>query len=330
MTILEDLAAGRIDAAEAARRIDALKAQEPAPESPAESAPEQTDQQGEGEFDAGRPQFATHAREVFRHAEEAEPVEAEVVEETPAEEPVEKPGRAADPVDEDEDVPTRTTTGARGVTKVVVRAVGRRVRIVGDASVATLSADGPHVLRRTGKTLEVTSDGEIGPSFGGFSIIRPPRSVDDLRTLGFGKELLIRVNPVIPVDVEVTGGGLAVTDVPVLGKVRVTVGSCTIDGVNEIEDALVQTGSATVKGDICQGRSRVRVESGALTVVLGEKSNVTVRAESQLGRVVWPGEPSGKLDEYVAGNGSARLDVGVVMGQASIKDAADHEEKGRR
>ena len=62
-----------------------------------------------------------------------------------------------------------------------MRAVGRRVRIVGDPTVATASAEGPHVLRRNGSVLEVTSDGDIGPTLDGFSILRPPRSLDDLR-----------------------------------------------------------------------------------------------------------------------------------------------------
>lgn len=317
MSILEDLAAGRIDAAEAARRIEALKNESPEngtseQEQPADAA---------GEFDRGRPQFATHAREVFREPEPepepaaaSEPVDAEVVDE-PTGQPTEESA--------DEQVPPRTATGTRGVNKVIIRAVGRRVRVVGDTAVATLSADGPHVLRRTGKTLEVTSDGEIGPSFGSFSIVRPPRSIEDLRTLGFGKELVVRVNPAIPVDVEVTGGGLAVTGVPVIGKLRVTVGSCNVDGIVEVEDALIQTGSATFRGDISQGRSRIRVESGSLTVTLGRKANVAVHADSQLGRVAWPGEQTGRIDEYVAGNGAARLDIGVVMGHASVKDEND-------
>ena len=39
---------------------------------------------------------------------------------------------------------------AGAVERISVRTVGRRVRIVGDTAVATLSADGPHVLRRNG------------------------------------------------------------------------------------------------------------------------------------------------------------------------------------
>ena len=161
--ILEDLAAGRIDASEAARRIDALKAA-------AEQTSEPSDDEIAGEAD--RP--GQHASGVFNQP----------------------------PFVEDVPPSPRRATGAKGVDRVSVRAVARRVRIVGDGSVATASVDGPHVLRRTGSVLEVTSDGDIGPSFDGF-VLRPPRSFDDLRSIGLGKELLVRVNPSIAVDAEV-------------------------------------------------------------------------------------------------------------------------------
>src|ERR1700712_4074912 len=114
--ILDDLAGGRIDASEAARRIDALKA--------------------------------------ASAEDRSEPV-------TVGSEPATPP----------EDVPAAAPTAseprgkaANGVERISVRAVGRRVRIVGETSVATLSADGPHVLRRNGSVLEGSRDGELGAS----------------------------------------------------------------------------------------------------------------------------------------------------------------------
>ncbi|MGD8216118.1 hypothetical protein [Aestuariimicrobium sp. Y1814] len=320
-TILEDLAAGRIDIAEAGRRLDALASQSPSDADDVVDAEPVEDEPGP--YEAGRPQYTTHAREDFRAPRDEASSEPEPETEPEAE-------KESTPEDEDvieePEVTSPKPTGSKGVDKVIVRSVGRRVRIVGDASVATLSASGPHVLRRTGKTLEVSSDGEIGPNFGAFSIIRPPRSVDDLRTMATGKELVVKVNPNIPVDVEVTAGSLHTSKVPVLGKVRVTAGGASLNDVLEVADALVQAGSASVRGDISQGRSRVRVESGSLTIHLGAASNVTVRAETQLGRVSWPGEQSGSIDEYVAGNGAARLDIGVVMGHASVREAQPEDE----
>jgi hypothetical protein len=283
--ILEDLAAGRIDASEAARRIDAAKADAPEPK-PAEPTNEELGEE------PSRRQYSPYAREVFGQPGEDEPAPAS--------------GR-------------RRPTGSKGVDRISVRAVGRRVRIVGDASVATVSAEGPHVLRRNGSVLEVTSDGEIGPNLDGFSILRPPRSLDDIRAMGLGKELYLRINPSIIVDVEVTAGHLTSADLPYLGKVRVTAGGAELSGIAEVNDVLVQAGSASIMGTITTGRSRVRVESGQLTVDLADDSNVTVRGEAQLGKVSWSGAHTGQVDEVVLGNGSARLDVGVVMGWANIK-----------
>ena len=215
-TILEELAAGRIDAAEAARRIDALKAAEatPAPE-PVQPEPVQPESvqseptfvepsnedlaaagastDAESDEDAwaattDRPQQAGVTTESFvRNDPEPESVPP-TPEQAKSEQPRSEPTR-----------PKPVNTG--GVERISVRAVGRRVRIVGELSVATLSADGPHVLRRNGSVLEVSSDGEMGASLDGFSILRAPRNLEDIRALGLGKELLLRVNPNIVVDV---------------------------------------------------------------------------------------------------------------------------------
>jgi hypothetical protein len=54
-----------------------------------------------------------------------------------------------------------------------------------------------------------------------------------------------------------------------------------------------------------------------LTVKLAAEADVTVHAESQLGRVGWPDDEM--VDELVVGNGAAKLDIAVIMGFATIK-----------
>src|SRR5215213_6215196 len=147
--ILEELAAGRIDAAEASRRIDALKAAETTSASAAQSEPSVTAEPTNEELaserepdsdpwaaETDRPQHATYHTESFGNSK-PEPAP-------------EEPPAAEEPV--------RTPVNTNGVERVSIRAIGRRVRIVGETSVATLSADGPHVLRRNGSVLEVSSD----------------------------------------------------------------------------------------------------------------------------------------------------------------------------
>lgn len=213
-------------------------------------------------------------------------------------------------------------TGVKGTQRITIRAVGRRVTLIGDSSVATASVTGEHVLRRHGDVLEVSADGEIGPKLEGFSLLNPPRSLDDLRGITLARGLTVRVNPAIEVDVEVTAGSLAVREVPFLGRVRVTAGGVQVTGVRRITDALVQAGSGTVEGPINAGRSRLKIESGSLGLTLTRRASVTVRAQAQLGRVAWP-EDSGSVDELVVGSGSARLDLEVVMGSASVKRVED-------
>lgn len=275
--ILEDLAAGRIDAAEASRRIDAARnAPDPAP---FEQPPRPTPQEASAEWH-DNPQFAIPTTE--------------------------QPKK-------------RRAPGTNGVDRISVRAVGRRVRIVGDQGVATVAVNGPHVLRRNGSVLEVNSDGDAGPSLDGFSLLRPPRSLDDLRSLGLGKELELRVNPSIVVDVEVTAGTLTTEGVPYLGKVRLTAGSAVLKDVAEASDVLAQAGQVTLDGRITSGRSRIRCESGSVTIAIEEGSNVVVHGETQLGRIAWSGHHEEGLDEVVLGSGAARLDLSVVMGYATVK-----------
>jgi len=309
-TILEDLAAGRIDAAEAARRIDGLKSADQAVSTPSAAGATPREPSNEELAAAGgspetdpwaistdRPQQASYTTESFSRPD-------------PEPDPQSAPAAEA---------PRTKPINTNGVDKITVRAIGRRVRIVGESSVATLAADGPHVLRRNGSVLEVSSDGELGASLDGFSILKAPRNLDEFRSLGLGKELFLRVNPGIQVDVEVTGGSLNTERVPHLGKVRVTAGSAKLLDVEEVSDALIQAGQATIKGTITRGRSRVRAESGSLSVHLADASNVTVHGEAQLGKVSWSGGHTGAGDEVVMGNGNARLDVEVVMGHASVK-----------
>ena len=120
-------------------------------------------------------------------------------------------------------------------------------------------------------------------------------------------------------DAEVTAGALATEGVPFLGKVRVTAGGATLDRIVEANDVLVQAGSASIRGDLTSGRSRIRCESGSLDIRLGDRSSVTVRTDVQLGKVNWTGTDNDNVDEVVIGTGAARLDVGVVMGWATIK-----------
>ncbi|WP_316667923.1 hypothetical protein [uncultured Propionibacterium sp.] len=211
-------------------------------------------------------------------------------------------------------------TGSGGIRSVIVRATGRRVRIVGDETVPTVTISGPHTLRRHGDGLEITAAGRLGPSVKGFSPVHPPRSAEDLKRLGLGPVLEIGVNPRIRVSAQLSGGSLSSQDLPHWDRVRVSAGTTHLRGVAQLADGLFQAGSATINGPISLGSNAIRVESGSLAVELTGRADVALSAKNQLGTVRWPGQKGDRFDEYIVGHGLARLELSGVMGHIVVRD----------
>jgi hypothetical protein len=214
------------------------------------------------------------------------------------------------------------------VQRVVVKATGRRVKLVGDPSVKTAMAEDIHRTRRSSDVLEISGEVEqlngLGSTLG---FIRSIRGLEDIKALGIGQELSIHVNPALEVDLDVTGGSLTATGVPKLGEVRLTAGVATLTGVEVVSDLVVQAGQATIAGRFTAGHTRLRAESGQLTVKIDPASDVVVHAESRVGHISWDTAEHSEA-ELTVGAGTARLDIGVVIGQASVKlvEAAASEE----
>ncbi|WP_020385519.1 hypothetical protein [Kribbella catacumbae] len=204
-----------------------------------------------------------------------------------------------------------------GVRRVTIRAIGRRVRLIGEPAVTGVAVDGPHVIKRDGDTLAINSEGDMGVSIDGLSMLRNPTDLKS-HVNGFAKELSIRVNPLLQVEIEVTGGSVIAERLPGLSRVRVTAGTAKVTDVDGPIDLLVQAGTATLDAQITKGRSRVRVESGSASVTLRRGSDVRVHTESQLGRVTWAGAVSGQSKDVEIGRGRAALDVEVLVGTAQI------------
>jgi len=270
--ILDDLAAGRIDAAEAKTRIDALgthPAPEPTPEfstdwplPPDEVSPD----------DIG----AQHAYE---------PPKAEKI---------------------------------NGISKVLVRATGRKVKIIPDTGVSTAAAEDVHQVKRSGSTMEIVGDKEFSGVIDALSWVKSVRGMDDVKALGFGKDLTVRVNPALEVDIDLKGCQLMVTGIPHIGKVRLTAGGAAITGARTVSDLLLQMGQATISGHFTEGWSRIRCESGQVTVEVARDSDVVIRADAQVGRVTWEGCEADD-GEATLGTGTAHLDMGVVFGHGIIR-----------
>lgn len=245
-----------------------------------------------------------------RHAAEPSPVQDAPVQDT-------VPGEVVADEEPEQEEEHSNVPIPSGVQRVTVRAIGRRVRLIGEPAVNGVAVDGPHVIKRDGDTLAISSEGDMGVSIDGFSMLRNPTDLK-AHVNGLAKELSIRVNPHLQVEVEVTGGSVNAERLPGLTRVRVTAGTAKVADVDGPIDVLVQAGSAQLDAQITKGRSRVRVESGTAQVGLRRGSDVHVHTEAQLGRVTWSGSVSGQSKDVEIGRGRAALDVEVLVGTAQI------------
>ncbi|MGH8776349.1 MAG: hypothetical protein ACRDWI_14695 [Jiangellaceae bacterium] len=263
--ILEDVAAGRLDPAEASRLLDAT-AGEPPTEQSATARPTS-----------------------------------------------DGPGRAPSP------------PAVPDIERILVRATSRRVRIVGDPSVATYAVDGPHHVRREGTTLVVAGEVEPLPTDDAFTLLSGGRWREVAGRLqnGLGQslELRVRIRPDLAVGAEVIAGSLQVEGAKAVDHVRVTAGSLRVRGAERPFDLLVQAGSAQVEALHTYGRSRLRCESGSLQLTLLPGSDARVRSDVQLGRFVTDPERRGRERgrDLVVGTGAGEIDVEVVMGTVTVK-----------
>lgn len=210
----------------------------------------------------------------------------------------------------------------RAVDRIDVRASHRRVRLVGDPSVATYAVEGPHHIRRDGDTLQITGETVPLPRSDTWTLLSGGtfRELAEQIQQGVGPhlELTVRIRPDLAVGVEVIAGSVYSERLPALDHVRVTGGSARVWDVTEPIDLLVQAGSAQVSMRQTHGRSRLRTESGSLNVTLVGGTDARVRHEVQLGRFNAQPERSMKDGEFTLGTGSAEIDIDVLMGSATV------------
>ncbi|WP_328991522.1 hypothetical protein OG394_35110 [Kribbella sp. NBC_01245] len=339
--LLDRVAAGTLSSEEAAILLAATAPEpQPAPQTASQTAPESeaepVAEEAAGDVwaeavaaasvDTAQPEAADKT-ETAAKADAADKAEVADKAERPQDEPAAKTetaekaetAEAAGAVEDELEVEHSHLPAPAGVQRVTIRAIGRRVRLTGEPAINGVAVDGPHQIKRDGDTLAINSEGDMGVSLDGFTMLRT-RSVGDLKSHmnGFAKELQIRVNPSLRVEVEVTGGSVVAERLPNLAKVRVTAGTAKVTDVDGPIDLLVQAGSATLDAQITKGRSRVRVESGAATVNLRRGSDVKVHTEAQLGKVSWTGAVNGQSQDVEIGRGRASLDVEVLVGTAQI------------
>lgn len=212
---------------------------------------------------------------------------------------------------------------ADGVRRLLIRATARSVRVVADPSVATVDVQGPHRTVREDDLLRIESD-LAGPEPGSWSQESPAtwwRSF--VQTGALGERLVVRVNPELAVEAEVTAGSLEVVGVTHGLRFRATAGSVKATGCAGPVDGVVQAGSAKLELRPT-GASRVRCESGSVDLRLLPGSDVTVRTDLELGDLkVYDNDGTTSKppsrEPLVVGAGTATFDLEVVMGSIKVR-----------
>ena len=212
------------------------------------------------------------------------------------------------------------TEPVRGVR--VVASAGS-VRVVGDPTVARLSVDGPHTMRRSGDIvvvecsplLDVLSfEHGLGRFVSGGVTHRP-------RFRGGGRPVVVvRVNPDLPLDVDVTAGHAVVSGAHGAMRCSVSAGSAVLRDVTGPVEASVTAGSLTVQGPLRTGNSRITCDMGSATVRLDPGADVRVKVRANLGKaaVDLPQDDEGV---FVVGSGAAELDVESNLSSVTVSAA---------
>ena len=205
-------------------------------------------------------------------------------------------------------------------TRVRVQASMGSVRVIGDASVREAVAEGPHQARREGETLVVESNSAEGHgfAFGGGRFNFRFNEVD--------RQLIVRMNPALALDLECQAGSLRVEGVHAPIRATAHAGSVRIVGFTHPIDLEVQAGSVRASGLISSGSSRVRCHAGSVRLELDPASSVRISARSTLGRITLPDAATvaGMLGAATSGQlgaGEADLSIESEMGSVNVSVA---------
>jgi hypothetical protein len=204
--------------------------------------------------------------------------------------------------------------------------------VVGDPAVREAAADGPHLARREGEVLVIEADqqddwwwGHHGFTFswlgryGGDPRIRPPRPGRPPWPHDWWwapRQLRVRVNPELPLEVEAQAGSIVVRNHRAPLRAAVQAGRATIEGLAAPIELALQAGSVHLRGRIDHGNSRIQCEAGAVRLHLERGSSVRISATSALGPVTFNGQPV--REPWTVGTGTGTLDISTTMGSVRV------------
>jgi hypothetical protein len=197
-----------------------------------------------------------------------------------------------------------------GVRQVTVNSRFGNAEIVGDPTVATAVAEGPHRARQQGDTLVIDQSPLSGDT--GFEFVRP---FGRMAISGFdrSRKLTVRMNPELALRTRLQAGDLRVQGIkgPVTSDVQA--GNCVVEGFAGPLNVNVSAGRVEASGRLDGGASAIRCQMGEVRLTLDKTSNVRLTAHSTLGDV----EIEGVRDQVV-GTGTGTLELNCTMGDIKV------------
>ena len=218
----------------------------------------------------------------------------------------------------------RPAGGADDVTSVRISASYRNLDVIADPAVATAYAEGEHVIEQDGSTLVV--DGRGAGLFGGTEDPRSWRfafnaAVPRGKMISRGwwdHNLTVRVNPLLPLQIDAVGSKLRVRGGEAGGDLRLVASSVGLEALRG--PIRLEANSSSVKGGLAPvGECRILAEQSSVKVALLPGSDVRIKVRNRMSKVVLP-ERVGRSRtvkqewaECVVGEGRGELTLDAMM-----------------
>ena len=216
--------------------------------------------------------------------------------------------------------PSPPTGDGRPVRRVRIASAFRTVYVNGDPGIQEAVAEGEHRANIVGDT--ITIDGEslfedLPSSFTFNTVWGRPRV--RIGAPGALRPLVVRMNPELDLEVEVSAGSVRVAGVHGEINARCSAGNLRIEGFESPLDLTVAAGSISATGVLDSGKSHIQCDAGRVSVRLEEGSSVRVTSQANLGKVVVTGDSeSSSRGARLTGSTQNTVTVGSGAGELSI------------
>ena len=197
---------------------------------------------------------------------------------------------------------------APGIRQITVNSRFGNTEIIGDPTVASAVAEGPHRARQDGDTM--VFDQRL---LGGDTTFQFSRSRISVPGFDRDSNLRVRMNPALALRTRVQAGNLRIRGVDGAITSDVQAGNCVVEGFTGPVNLTVSAGNLEAAGRLDGGSSAIRCQMGEVKVELDKTSNVRISTHATLGEVEVAG-----IDGQVVGTGAGSLEISCTMGDVRV------------